>query len=248
MKKLLLICLLMSMFTFARAEDMPLLEWFTVPPKTFEVPSEPETGEIRDSWDEIIAAIDDGTARQRYAVGAWKPLDLGEFGVINMQLAGFELDVRADGNGMAATTWIAIELLPEKHRMNPDSIGMADGWEKSELRAYLQDTVMNAIPTNVRTRLVSVTKRQCTFGGWEQRTEDQLWIPDIDEIFGENSTYYDLFQDDFIKRIKQSNGSAAWWWLRSATNYAFAHTVNYRGSNINDTVNNSGGVALGFCL
>ena len=56
-----------------------------------------QTGEISDSWEEIIAAIDDGLARQRYAVGATKALDLGELGTVHMQLAGFDLDERADG-------------------------------------------------------------------------------------------------------------------------------------------------------
>lgn len=73
--------------------------------------SAPEAVEIADSWDEILAAIDDGTARERYPVGATKELDLGDFGTIRMQLAGFDLDDRADGSGKAATTWIALDLL-----------------------------------------------------------------------------------------------------------------------------------------
>ena len=35
--------------------------------QTRPIPSTPETGEIMDSWDEIIVAIDDGTAQERYA-------------------------------------------------------------------------------------------------------------------------------------------------------------------------------------
>ncbi|MGX8705349.1 MAG: DUF6273 domain-containing protein [bacterium] len=223
------------------------------------LPSSPYQDEIPDSWDEIIAAIDDGTAQRRYAVGAYKPLDLGQFGTVNMQLAGFNLDDRADGQGKAATTWLAKEILSETHRWNPEQdnnkegTGAIGGWGKCELRRWMNERVLSAIPKDVRDRLISVKKSQkCYDTNWnwiQQTTEDSVWIPSYDEVFGDQSLYYGLFRNQSDRRVKTRNGSAAWWWLRSAGNDVSANLVGNDGSISGHGVNNtSGGVVLGFCL
>ena len=209
---------------------------------------EVQTGEISDSWEEIIAHIDDGSAQQRYAVGAYKPLDLGKYGVVNMQLAGFNLDERADGKGKAPTTWIAKELLAETHVMNEEWT-TEGGWRDSSLRQWLQTEVLNAIPESVRNRLVFVKKTQ-----WDdqasanQTTEDSVWIPDASELYGRTSLYYELYSDLSENRVKTLYGSAAWWWLRSANGYNFFRRVNTDGSYDDNYAYSIGGVAIGFCL
>ncbi|WP_300685438.1 DUF6273 domain-containing protein [Acutalibacter sp. 1XD8-36] len=81
-----------------------------------------EVREIEDSWDEILAACADGTYKQKYKIGNYKPLDLGAEGIINMQIAGREVDALADGSGMAPLSWVGIELLKTSKRMNPDRV------------------------------------------------------------------------------------------------------------------------------
>ena len=269
MKKLviLLACMLMSIVP-GFAEDMPLIEWATRQPTPIpeitsqprsDIPSTPETEEIVDSWEEIITAIDDGTARQRYAVGAYKPLDLGQFGTVNMQLAGFGLDTRADGNGKAATTWIAKELLSERRRWNPEwnndkeGTGTIGGWEKCELRQWMNDVVLPTIPKSIGSRIIPVRKEQEFYDiDWNyfgQITNDYIWIPSYDEIFGEQSLYDGLFQNQDKKRVKTRGPSAAWWWLRSAGNSYYAGSVYSDGSYGYNYVDiTSGGVVVGFCL
>ena len=234
-----------------RAEDMPLIEWATRTPEPVATIA-PETGEITDSWEEIIAHIDDGTAQQRYAIGAYKPLDLGALGTISMQLAGFDLDTRADGTGKAPTTWIAKECLPEGHRWNPLEKGTEGGWANCELRSYLYDTALPAMPPSLKNRLVTIIKTQYYANniGDEQQTEERVWVPDFNEIFGTGSLYYNLFLDNANNRKKTKSGSAAWWWLRSAYYYdGGAYVVNIIGNSDGYGVyTTSGGVVLGFCL
>ena len=228
------------------AEDMPLIEWATRTPEPVATIA-PVTGEIADSWDQIIAHIDDGTARQRYAIGAYKPLDLGALGTINMQLAGFDLDNLADGTGKAPTTWIAKECLPEGHRWHPEGKGMDGGWANCELRSYLYDTAFPAMPPSLKNRLVSIIKTH--YYGNEQQTEERVWVPDFNEVFGTGSLYYDLFHDNADNRKKTKGGSAAWWWLRSANGNSYAGDVGITGSYVIISVSiTSGGVVLGFCL
>jgi hypothetical protein len=206
-----------------------------------------QTGEISESWEEIVAAIDDGSARQRYAVGATKALDLDGIGMIHMQLAGFDLDARSDGQGKAATSWIAVELLPEKHAMNEKWTNKG-GWEDCKMRAYLQNAVLPAIPMVVRERIASVEKYQRLKPDVLQVTNDEIWIPAFDEVFGEEALYYELFQNSAEKRVKKRNDSAAWWWLRSAYNYTYFYGVDINGNYTGYSADTAGGVALGFCL
>ncbi|MGX8705410.1 MAG: DUF6273 domain-containing protein, partial [bacterium] len=216
-------------------------------------------GQIQDSWDEIIAVIDKGEAQSRYAIGAYKQLDLGQFGTINMRLAGFNLDKRADGQGKAVTTWIAKEILPKVHRWNPrregDKVGTGTigGWEKCELRRWMNETILPSIPGNVRGRLVPVKKIQESYdskrSSIEQTTEDRIWIPSYDEVFGDRWLDYRLFRDQNDRRIKTRNGSAAWWWLRSASTNFSAYAVYNSGNSYSSPVSTtSGGVVISFCL
>lgn len=76
-----------------------------------------EEAEIEDSWEEIFAAIDDGTYKVKYSVGNYKPLDLGTEGIVNMQIAAKDTDELSDG-GLAPVTWISKELLVTNRRMN----------------------------------------------------------------------------------------------------------------------------------
>ena len=226
---------------------MPLIEWATRTPEPVATLA-PETGEIADSWEEIIAHIDDGTARQRYAIGAYKPLDLDTLGTVNMQLAGFDLDDRADGTGKAPTAWIAKECLPEGHQWNPWGKGTDGGWAACELRQYLKETVFPAIPASLGNRLVNVKKEQYVILE-KQATEDTLWIPDFYELFRKESLYYGLFENTSEKRIKTKSGSASVWWLRSAYVSSTVYAVSSDGSiNGGNNVDLAHGVVVGFCL
>ena len=81
---------------------------------------------ITDSWSEIFAAVDSGRYRTRYAIGDSKVLDLGVYGKVAMQIAAFDADELADGTGRAHITWIAEQVLPDRHRFNPQSEAIYD--------------------------------------------------------------------------------------------------------------------------
>ena len=70
-----------------------------------------EVSEITDSWDQIIANIENGTYSTVYKVGMYKPLDLGTEGTVNMQIVGIDKDQKADGSGTAPLSFLSKELL-----------------------------------------------------------------------------------------------------------------------------------------
>lgn len=355
------------------------------------------TETITDSWEEILAAVANGTYKTKYQVGDTKILDVGSEGSVCMQIAAFDADTLADGTGKAPITWISEQLLITSHRMNPalvtnydestkatwaqgsddvwtsqnqkasstsatakwvitateagtvtisykvsseqnydklmvkvndetvanaisgngswidytvecgagdtvtvnatyskdgsgdsnsdtsyvkfsstgaisvtpeianmaikiardyqEGTGSIGGWEKSEMRAYLNDSVKPQIPALVRAAIKPVTKTHPAYStkigesSSTQTTTDEVWLPSYNEMFGSSSLYYPLFQNTNANRIKKKAGatSASAWWPRSAYNASSFRYVGSNGlSNPNDA-SASCGVALGFC-
>lgn len=220
---------------------------------------------ITDSWEEIIAACADGTYRTKYSVGDTKLLNLGSEGFVAMQIAAFDADTLADGSGKAPISWISEQLLKTDHRMNPEIVTNSDGtyqegtgsiggWEKSEMRSYLIDTIKPLIPNSVSNAIKSVTKTQPAYNtsgsSLTQTTTDDIWIPSKSEMIGSSSLYYPLFQDTNANRIKKkldSTSASLDWWVRSAYGVNFFNCVSPDGHSSNDGSTGSWGVALGFC-
>lgn len=211
-----------------------------------------EDVEIEDTWDQIIATVENGTYKTKYKIGNYKPLDLGTEGTIDMQIVAFDADDKADGSGKAKVSVIAKNLLATKHKMNgtPTTEG---GWAASAMRKYLTTDIASKIPAAVSSRIVQVSKTYKDYTNGEQTSSDSLWIPSNNEVTGDTTyettgpVYTALFKDK-ASRIKTLNGSAKSWWLRSANHSTNFRSVGSDGRLNNNSASNSFGVALGFCL
>ena len=213
--------------------------------------------EITDSWEEIIKSINDGTYRYKYQIGNYKPLSFGKLGTVNMQIAAFGADELSGGKGKAPVTWISKEILTQ-HRMNVKTA--VGGWEYSEMIKFLYDEIRPLIPKTVRSAIKTVKKYTYTYRYENGRqlkngiTEDALWIPSIQEIFGDfsegeaSAVYYNVLFSNNALRVKTYNKNAAWWWLRSANYTSTFYDVYTAGSYGNSYAGYTGGVALGFCM
>lgn len=223
-----------------------------------------EYKEIEDSWDDILAACADGSYANKYEVGNYKPLDLGTEGTVNMQIVGKSVDDLADGSGTAPITWISEQLLATNHRMNPslsnntEGTGAIGGWEKSEMRTYMQENIKPLIPATVRAAIKTVIKHSRIYdtagsGVDNVVTEDDVWIPSTREMgwtWYESSghAYKGIFtSDDSRKKSKVGETSTSSWLLRSANNSKKFYDVYTNGGNSSISASSSGGVALGFC-
>ena len=215
------------------------------------------------TWDAVFASIDKGTYATEYAIGDMVPLDLGDEGLINMQIAAFDADDLSDGSGKAPITWIAKELLATTHRMNPSYVenddgtyqegtGTIGGWEKCEMRTYMKETIKPLIPENVRNAIKEVTKNDTAYdtaaNSFSQTSINDVWLPNYKEIFDSSSPYKSLFPDS-ASRIKSRVGatSAAVWWVRSSNDYFRFFYVKIDGSRDFINANTSFCVALCFC-
>lgn len=246
---------LLSEATSAIQERLEALAGGSVNPDEPELGVDPTTGEILDSWEVIINNVNNGTYTTKYAIGNYKPLDLGSEGVVNMQIAALDADVLSDGTGNAHITWIAKELLATKHAMNSTNTSKY-GWDACEMRAYLSNDIYALIPEMVQNAIVSVDKTYYVYTtNSTKMCSDKLWIPSEREVCvtspSENRgvIYSELFYDA-VNIVKTLNGSSYNWWLRSGSNYSsreFGYVLS-SGAISSADPSSSYGVALGFCM
>lgn len=231
----------------------------------------PLVGTISDSWEDIIAACNDGTYATKYSIGDTKEINLGTEGYVTMQIVAMDTDVKADGTGTAPITWISEYLLMNTHRMNParvanddgtyqEGTGTIGGWEKCEMRSYLKETIKPLIPEGVRNAIVPVTKYTKIYDASgsavnDVTTTDDVWIPSASEIKlitaeDQGPIYSDRFSTNSKRKKKYVGGSSYTdWWTRTArTTEAFHHVGNDgRYGTSAHSANYLDGVALGFC-
>jgi hypothetical protein len=216
-------------------------------------PLEPEHT-ITDTWDQIIAAINDGTYKTKYSVGDTMSLNIGSEGFITVAIAAFDTDPRADGNGNAEITWIANEPLATKTKLDSGSRSKYS-WDGSLLRDYLADTILPLVPSNVAAVIKPVTKYTVVDNSGtttaNSPTSDMLWIPSVNEVFGGSSSenlapyYSGLFTD--ANSRKRPSGQPQIWWLRSGFSKYNAYYVSVSGSASNEYVNTNRSILIGFC-
>lgn len=132
-----------------------------------------------------------------------------------------------------------------------DGTGSAGGWEKSEMRKYFQESIKPLIPEEVRSHIVTVIKTQnaydsVTLKKVTQATQDDVWIPDLNEASNSiNSPYKNLF-DNGRKKKKVGNTSFINWWLRDANDANSIYVIQYNGVSINQRTSNIYGIPLCF--
>ena len=136
-----------------------------------------------------------------------------------------------------------------------EGTGIIGGWEKSELRSYLKETINPLIPESVRNNIIAVKKENLnvdifnTLSSTPTIISDTLWLPALSEL---NNKYNNLFLDA-TKRQKSKIGNTVFerWWLREAEYYKDPCVIQILSDgNFLSTQNVTERVyiALGFCF
>ena len=177
--------------------------------------------------------------------------------MIEMELVAFDADELADGSGKAHMTWIAKNLLNTAHVMNEEATNFG-GWPASDMRAWLQDSILPLFPDTVRSNIKEVKKYSYSYSDKGTiSSSDKIWIPSRREVFGEDNSYEDSGPEyltafsDAASRIKRRADEPYWWWLRSASIDLNGSFRNVRSDGSAWHVNSADsvyGVAVGFCL
>ena len=212
---------------------------------------------INDSWEQIIAASTDGSYDSKYNIGDIKLLIDSDNNPIYMELVAKNIDQLSDDSGTAHMTWMTKEI-PFQYQMNSGSSN-TNGWIASKMRAYLINTYLPKL-TEVISAIKEVKK---TWYDYTTKTtkisNDTIWIPSTYEMFTESGAANSVVEDSGVQytkfnsnntRIKDYNGSAAYYWLRSASaSYSSSfYCVNNSGSRSNNSADYSNGAVFGFCI
>jgi len=178
---------------------------------------------------------------------------------VRMQIAamGDDADPLADGSGKTKIAWVSEYLLMDNHRMNPSNA--LGGWEKSEMRTYLRETIFPDIPAVIRGAIKEVTKYTKIFNVSgdvvnDVESTDTVWIPSYREVTGGSAcettgvVYTGLFSSaDLRKKSKPGSASAVPWWTRSIHSSGVFYSITGEGNAIGNKPSRNLGVTLGFC-
>ena len=137
----------------------------------------------------------------------------------------------------------------------------AGGWKLSTRRAWCNDTYFNALPSDIRSLVQSVSK-QTTNGGTSTTIEvvqDNVFLLSEWEIFGATSyskggsnegTQYEYYKTaaNRYKKPSYSSYSSAYWWERSVYNATQFCSVYFNGTASYHDASDALGLAPAFCL
>ena len=115
------------------------------------------TGEIKDSWEEIIENIHAGKAQEFYKVGSWKNIEFkpgyvsSKVGTLPVQtvpvaIGGFNVNTKSDGSGTCPTSWVFMKATPGHVPSGKTNDMMPDIINQNVLQfthPYIQNTTSN---------------------------------------------------------------------------------------------------------
>lgn len=214
------------------------------------------------TWAEIKAAVQAGIngldLSEYWVVGDTKPVTLTTNEVIELQIAGFNHDTYSDGV-TAPVTLVMKNCLNTTAKMNSSDINTG-GYPASAMKTWVENNIYNKLPADLKA-IVAPVKKKCytTYNQASSLSEANynVWLLAEAEVFDSVSytvgngegTKYPIFTDN-ASRVKKVNGSAYYWWLRSAysSNSTYFVCVSSDGSVNYYIASNSFGVAVGLCI
>ena len=217
-----------------------------------------------DSWATIAANVKVGNI-STYQVGDTKEIDMGDLGTHTVRVANTSECTNGETSQTACGFVVEFADIISNHQMNSTGASVG-GWPASEMRAYVNSTVYNALPSelqNVIATTTVVSGHGPTSGEANFTSSDKLYLLSSQEVWGGNNSYdtanATTRQLDYYKNkgvttsnnsgtIKQYNGSNWYWWLRSANSYrdGYFFSVDSGGGWYDFYANNGRGVAPAF--
>lgn len=220
-----------------------------------------------DSWETIAAVSEAGVASQVYSLGDTKNITISGVGTITLEIADFDHDYLSASTSAqkAGISMITRDLLPNTRQMNSSNTNVG-GFPASALYDYLNGTILNALPSDLRSALKTTYKwygtgNNTTNGQWHG---SKVWVPLEYEMFGTttyspatehstgNARKYPIFTDGAsrVKRLNNGSGSAEWYWEASphASTTGLFCGVFSGGDASAGLVSDAYGVCFGLCV
>lgn len=219
------------------------------------------------TWDEIAQISELGLASYVFKLHDTKDIEIEGVGTMTLEIADFDHDY-LEGNTSADKAGISMitrDLLPDARQMNSSDTNVG-GFPASALYDYLNGTILNGLPSDLKSALKTTYKwygtgNNTTNGQWHGC---KVWIPLEYEMFGDetyaptterttgNARKYPIFTDNAsrIKKLNNGSGSANWYWEASphasyAASFCIVHS---NGSADYNDASYAYGVCFGLCI
>ena len=236
-------------------------------------PSEPNSF-ATDSWKTIINAVKNNNIG-KYNVGDTKTINMGTYGTHTLRIANTSTPSECSGTGFSQTACgFVLEFadLITTHPMN-DSATNTGGWPATTMRTFVNDSIYNALPSDLRNSIMNTTvvsgigSSDSSGSATCFKSTDKLYLLAPREIYNNYDGTYDTANsltrtlDYYITQgVTTTNYSGAikrgenisynqWWWLRNANsqlNYSFSMVYDDGNFINNFGANQSIGVSPAF--
>ena len=206
-------------------------------------------------WASIIAACHSGSVPSTWVVGNSKTMTINGASY-QVDIIGKNHDTYTAG-GKAPLTFQLHDCYADTKAMNSSNTN-SGGWTSCAMRSTHLPAILALMPTEIQNGIREVNK--LTSAGSQSATinttADKLFLLSEVEIFGSTSysaagegTQYDYYKAGNSK-VKNRNGSAAYWWERSPYGSDSAYfCIVYSGGNADySNASSARGVAFGFCF
>ena len=188
-----------------------------------------------DSWATITANVHAGNT-DKYNVGDTKEVDLGELGIHTVRIANMSECTNGETSETACGFVVEFADIITEQKFNSTDRNLG-GWKDSELRTYVNETIYNALPSELQSVIAStkvISGHGNTSGETNFETQDKLYLLNAQEVWSTNdydtsvgtSKQLDYYKnqgvttdnpDGAIKQYDGYNGGDDYfWWLRSA--------------------------------
>ena len=206
-----------------------------------------------DSWSTIAANVKSGNT-SKYNVGDTKEVDLGSLGKHMVRISNMSACTNGETSETACGFVVEFADIITKQKFNSTTTNVG-GWKDSELRTYINETIYNALSSDLQNVITStkvLSGNGKNAGETNFETQDKLYLLSAREVWQEDAElqrydninmetkqldYYvnlNTSLSNITGAVKQYENRNWLWWLRSAGNYNSLYFV---------IVSNSGKIA-----
>lgn len=218
-----------------------------------------------DSWNTIISNVKAGKGSS-YEVGATKEVTLSTLGTHTIRVANNTSPSECSTSGFSQTACgFVLEFadIITTHSMDSSSVG---GWNETALYTYLNNTIYNELPNNLKNSIINTTVVSSPSIISEEHivSTDKMYLLAPSEIYSDWSDEYDISKNltrqlDYYKSkgtstsvnssaLKLLGSTNTAWWTRSADHIdsEFFFMVFAAGNCASSSVSSSSGVSPAF--
>ena len=205
----------------------------------------------------LVANTSNTTESLRYLVGKEKTITLSGLGTFPFRVIGVRQDtLRSGGNN--CITFQCCNIIAN-HNMNSTDT-TSGGYAKSAMKNYIDSTVYNSLPDDIKKYVVQVNKKMASTKGGDLATvQCKAFIATMFEVYGSrgNGTanegqhyeYWALHPSVNDHKMTLINSSSAYyWWTSSVYDSTYFCGVSSDGNTDYDSASNSYGVVPCFCI